>query len=95
MFLGQFFVKDAKNDPRTHFERPKSGNFEKRKNAEIAGNRVKKGHFRPFKRQNSDVFQDIYFKFCTRIHLTGLFQICSVLLIIRKFSVFFGKSFFC
>ena len=61
-------------------------NFENRKNAEIAGNRVKNGRFRPSKRQNSDIFQDIYLKFCTRIHLTGLFDIYSGFLKIRKIS---------
>ena len=45
MFLGQFFVKNAKNDPRTLFERPKSEKNENRKNAEIAGNRVKMAVF--------------------------------------------------
>ena len=43
-----------------HFERPKWKNLENRKNAEIAGNMVKNGRFRPSKRQNSDIFQDIW-----------------------------------
>ena len=71
-------------------------NFENRKNAEIAGNRVKNGRFRPSKRQNSDIFQDIYLKFCTRIHLTGLFHIYSGLLKIRIFFPnFFENNIFC
>ena len=41
MLLGQFFVKNAKNDPRKLFDRPKSEKNENRKNAEIAENRVK------------------------------------------------------
>ena len=69
-------------------------NFENRKNAEIAGNRVKNGRFRPSKRQNSDIFQDIYLKFCTRIHLTGLFHIYSGFLKIRKIFLFFKIIFF-
>ena len=46
MFLGQFYVKNTKNDPRTLFERPKSEKkIENRKNAEIAGNRAKMAVF--------------------------------------------------
>ena len=45
MFMGQFFVKNEKNDPGTRFERPKSENFENRENAEIAGNSVKMAFF--------------------------------------------------
>ena len=42
------------------FERPKCKNLGNRKNAEIAGNMVENGRFRPLKRQNSDIFQDIW-----------------------------------
>ena len=89
MFLGQFFVKNAKNDPRTLFERPKSEKkIENRKNAEIAGNGVKNDRFRPSKRQNSDIFKDIPLKLCTRIHLTGLFHIYSGFLKFENFPHF-------
>ena len=86
MFLGHFIVKNAKNDPRTLFERPKSDKFKKkRKNADIAGNSVKSGRFRPLERQNSGIFHDIYLKFCTRLHPRELFHLYSVF---RKFEIF-------
>ena len=50
MFLGQFFAKDAINDPRTLFEWPKSDKFLKnRENAQMAGNSVKNCLFSTFK----------------------------------------------
>ena len=85
MFLGQFFVITPKNDPRTLLNGPNRTNYENRKNAGIAGNGVKKDPFGPSKSQNSGIFQDIYFKFCIRIHLTGYFHI---------YTVFFENSFF-
>ena len=45
MFLGQFFVKNAKNDAGTLFERPKSENLKNRENAEMSGNSVKMAFF--------------------------------------------------
>ena len=41
MFLGQFFVKNAKNDSKTLFEWPKSDTIWKHENAEIPGKSVK------------------------------------------------------
>ena len=45
MFLGQIFVKNAKHDPKTLFERPKPGKFENRKNDEILVNMKKLSRF--------------------------------------------------
>ena len=56
MFVGQIFVKSAKNDPGTLFERPKSDRILKSKKAEIPGNSVKNGRFRPSKCPNSVIF---------------------------------------
>ena len=43
MFLGQILVTNAKNDPRTLFERPNWDKIENRKIAEILVNSVKSG----------------------------------------------------
>ena len=45
MFLGQFFVMNAKNDTRTLLNGPNGTNFKNREYAEIAGNSVKNGLF--------------------------------------------------
>ena len=73
---------------------PNRTNFENRKYAEITGNRVKNDRFRPSRRQNSGIFQEIYLKFCIRIDQTGLSHIYSGFLKIRKFSPLFFKIFF-
>ena len=52
-------------------------NFKNRENAVMARNSVKNGLFRPSKHQTSGIFQDIYLKFCTHIHLTGFFYTYS------------------
>ena len=70
-------------------------NFENRKNAEIAGNRVKNGRFRPSKRQNSDIFQGIYLTFCTSVHLTGRFHIYFGFLKFENFPKCFENNIFC
>ena len=57
------------------------------KNAENAGNKVENGRFRLSKRQNSDIFQDIYLKFCTRLHLKGSFT-CILFFLIENFPHF-------
>ena len=63
--------------------------FENRKNVEIPGNSVKRGHFRPSKCLKLVILQDIDFKFCTHIHLIGFFHIYSGFLKIRNFSLIF------
>ena len=45
MLLGQFFVKNVKNNPRIIFERPKLDKFQKSENAEIVGNSIKEAFF--------------------------------------------------
>ena len=80
MFLGQFFAKNAKNDPRTLLNGPSRTKFEIQVNTEIAGNGMKNGRFRPSKHQNSGIFQDIYLKFCTHIGTPG-----SVLSLVLRF----------
>ena len=96
MFLGQFFVKNAKMTLEHFLNGLNRTNFENRKNAEFARNGMKNDRFRPSKRRNSGIFQDIYLKFCTRINLTGLFHIYSGFSKIRKFSPnCFENNIFC
>ena len=52
------------------------------------------GLFRPSKHQNSVIFQDIYMKFCTHIHLAGFFHIYSGISKIQKSSQHFLKILF-
>ena len=59
MLLGQFIVKTRKIALEHFLNGPNRTNFETRKNAEIAGNSVKNGRFRPSKRQSSGIYQDV------------------------------------
>ena len=70
---------------------PNWTNFENRKNTEVARNSVKNRIFWSSKHQNSVIFQNIYLKFYTHIHLTGVFLIFSGVLKIRKMSSIFLK----
>ena len=45
MFMGQIFVKNAKNDHRTLFNGPNRTKIENRKNVEIILNSVKSGRY--------------------------------------------------
>ena len=45
MFFDKIFVKNAKSDAKTLFERPKSEKIDNRKNAEILAYSVKSGLF--------------------------------------------------
>ena len=95
MFLGQFFVKNAKITLEHFLNGPNRTNSESRKNAEITGNSVKNGRFQPSKHQNLGIFQDIYLKFCTHIHLAWLFHIYSGFLKIwKRFLQFFENNIF-
>ena len=60
MFLGSVFRQGREKMTPDHFlNGPNRTNFESRKNAEIAGNSVKNGLFRPSKHKNSVIFQHI------------------------------------
>ena len=84
MFLGQFFVKNAKKMTLEHFSNdPNRENFENRIENRNRRKQRENGLFRPSKHQNSVIFQDTYLKLCTHIHLTGFFY---------KYSVFWGKN---
>ena len=93
-FLGQFFVKNAKNDPRTFLNGPNRTNFGNRENTENAENSEKNGLFylQNNESRNSVIFLDIYLKFCTHMHLTEFFHVYSGLLKIRKILPKFLKS---
>ena len=72
--------KKSEKDPRTLFERPKLGKIWKSQengNSEKVRNSVKNGHFRQLKHQNSAILKDIWFKLCTRIHITEFFYTYS------------------
>ena len=72
MFLGQFFVQNAKNE---HFLNGSNWtNFENRENAEIAGNSVKMALFDLQNTKTRPFFQDAYMKLCTHKHLPGFFD---------------------
>ena len=45
VFLGQFSVKNTKNDPKHFLNGPTRTKFENCENAEIPGNSVRNGHF--------------------------------------------------
>ena len=67
VFLGQIFVKNAKNDPRTLFNGPNRTKNQNRKNIEFLINSVKSGRFGHSEGQNSAVFKDSDLKVCTGI----------------------------
>ena len=71
--LGQFFVKNAKNDLRTLFEQPKSDKILKIvKMWKNPGNSVKNGHFGPSKCHKLAIFLDIGVNFVhIYIHVIG------------------------
>ena len=101
-FLGQFFVKNAKNDPRTFLNGPNRTNFGNRENTENAENSEKNCLFylQNTESRNSVIFLDIYLKFCTHMHLTEFFHMYSgsskIRKIVPKFleSSAFSRSFF-
>ena len=76
-FLGQSFVKDAKNTLEHFLNDPNRTEFENWKNAEILENSVKSGIFGHSKRQKSAVFQDTNLRVCTHIHRQVSFHIYS------------------
>ena len=94
MFMGQFFVKNVKNDPRTFFERPKSDKFWKPGKYRNRREQRKNDPFRPSKHQNSVIFQDIYLKFCTRVHLTSSFTYIPVFWKFENFPKYFENNIF-
>ena len=65
-FLGQISVKNVKNGTRTLLERPKSNKFQKSGKYRTRREQRENGCSRPSKHQNSVIFQDIYWKFCTQ-----------------------------
>ena len=68
MFLGQIFVKNAKNDPKTLFEASKSIKNKIRKITVKSRNDVKSACFDMFYVISQPIFEDIDLKFCTHIH---------------------------
>ena len=86
MYVGQIFVKKAKNDPRTLFEQSKQEEIWKLEKCPNPSEYRKRGLFGHSKRQNSAVFQDRDLKFCTFIYLQAFFYIYSVFFQIQSFS---------
>ena len=66
--------------------------FENREKVVIPGNSMKNCHFRPSKCHKLVIFQDIYLKFCTHVHLTGFFHIYFGLWIFENYLWFFFEN---
>ena len=77
------------------FDRPKSEkNFRNKKNAEIVGSWVKNGRFRHLKRQNSDIFKDIYLIFLHLYTWQGSFTYIPVFWKFRNIPKFCENNIF-
>ena len=95
MFLGSFSLRTRKMTLEHFLNGRDRTKFENRENVEIAGISVKNVLFRPSKYPNSAIFQDVYMKFCTHIHLTGVFHIHSGFFENSKKIPIFWKYGFC
>ena len=78
MFLGQFFVKNAKNDHKTYFPIKIGGKWKIRKSSEYVEMTWEVAVFGIQMALQMVIFEDIDFKFGTRIHRTSLYHIYSV-----------------
>ena len=92
VFLGQIFVKNAKNDPRTLFNGPNRTKIQNRKNIEFLINSVKSGRFGHSERQNSAVFKDSDLKVCTGILQQVFLNTHIPFFLILTLSGQFGKQ---
>ena len=87
MFLGNVFVKNAKNDPKTSFSPSKSEeNEKKQKIIGMRRNDVKSGRFRHPNGPLKVIFEDIDFKLGTHIYRTSMYHIYSGFL--KKSEIF-------
>ena len=68
MFLGQIFARITKTDPKTPFEASESVKNKVRKIMIKSRNIVKSVCFWNVLCDNSVIFEDVDFKFCTHIH---------------------------
>ena len=76
MFLGQFFEKNAENDPKTLLKRQNRSKNKIRKITVKSRNDVKNARFWHVLCYISSIFEDIDLKFCTHIHETLPSNIC-------------------
>ena len=93
MFLGQIFAKNAKNDPKTLFEAPKSVKNKIQKITVKSRNDVKSICFWHVLCHISAIFEDINLKFCAHIHQPLPYNILYGFLKILIFDgVYFEKK---
>ena len=94
MFLGQFFVKNAKSELRTLFERPKSDKNRKSRKYRNPIEQREKWAFLTFKMPKNCHFSRYPLEIGTCIHLIGFFNIYSVFFLIQMFTSKFFENIF-
>ena len=96
MFLGQFFAKNAKNDPKTLFEASKSVKNKIRKISVKSLNDVKSACFFHVLCHISAIFKDIDLKLCEHIHqpLPSNILYCFLKILILRVKILKKKKMF-